>query len=238
MGSYLQNRSQLELAARSFRVAMEHGQINLETWHLADIDEMAASCLSLTLQLQKKDDEAVQVLETVLSGDNRSPRLCRQLLNLYAKHAREQEALALVERLPMGREQQGPMREAVRGAVRSAKQDWTAALGYLQSAYVAGCHDPFCLRWLAVTLLSNGEIAAALPVLQHWRQVEPGNAELAMYLKAIADRMQAAAKEEAPTEPARQVRFDVPASMANFNLPTSHSAPQATPSSEQGKPRS
>ena len=75
----------------------------------------------------------------------------------------------------------------------AAVHNWTPALGYLQGAYVAGCRDLLCLRWLAVTLLSNGQTEAAEPVLQDWRQLEPANPELLRYLDALRQHRQAAA---------------------------------------------
>jgi hypothetical protein len=65
------------------------------------------------------------------------------------------------------------------------QQNWLAALGHLQAAYLSGCQDQFCLRWLAVTLLSNGQSAAAQPILQAWIAVEPNNAEAQRFLAAF-----------------------------------------------------
>jgi tetratricopeptide (TPR) repeat protein len=50
MGGYLQKRQQLELAGRAFDLAIKHGQINVETWHLCEILEIASVCLSVVLQ--------------------------------------------------------------------------------------------------------------------------------------------------------------------------------------------
>ena len=47
MGGYLQKRQQLELAGRAFDLAIKHGQINVETWHLCEILEIASVCLSV-----------------------------------------------------------------------------------------------------------------------------------------------------------------------------------------------
>jgi tetratricopeptide (TPR) repeat protein len=223
MGSYLQARNQLGLAARSFRVAMEHGQTNLQTWHPADLNEMAVVCLGLTLQLLAKDDEARQVFEAALPRYERSARIRRHLINLHVKHNRQPEALALVDRMSLSGDLHEAFRQAVLGACRASKKDWTAALGHLQSAYVAGCHDPFCLRWLSVTLLSNGQIAAATPVLEHWQQLEPANAELVAYLKAIADRSTTAtAQGPSASREGRQLRIDAPARPIDLSLPDSH----------------
>lgn len=207
MGSYLQNRQQLALAARSFRMAMEHGQVNLETWHLSEIDEMASICLGLTLQLLGQDEEARQAFVEGLQQHPRSQRLHRHLINLHIRHGRQTDALALVEQMPVELALREPLRQVVLGAFRARGQEWTAALAYLQGAYLAGCADPLCLRWLAVTLLSNGQVDAAVPVLRHWQQVEPANAELASYLKAVAERPTLRFPTGEPGT-ARQFRFD------------------------------
>jgi len=224
IGSYLQARNQLDLAARSFRLAMEHGQVNLETWHLADIDQMAVTCLGLTLQLQGKDDEARLVFEEALSRHSRSTRILRHLINVCVKLDREPDALALVDRIPRSNDFREAFRQAVLGACRASKKDWTPALAYLQSAYAAGCDDPFCLRWLSVTLLSNGQVAAAMPVLEHWRLREPANSELAAYLKAIADDQES-----------RRLRFDTPSVPSDSPAAASHSAPKGRRGAKRGK---
>ena len=100
------------------------------------------------------------------------------------KLGRTEEALELVNPLVTER-QSDPWRNAVLGACKAAAKDWLQALGYLQSAYVGGCHDPFCLRWLVVTLISNGQMEAARPVLNEWLQREPTSAEAHAYLERM-----------------------------------------------------
>jgi hypothetical protein len=106
----------------------------------------------------------------------------------------------------------------VLGACKAARREWTAALGYLQAAYLGGFVDPFCLRWLAFTLLSNGQIEAAKPVLRQWEQLQPENVEVRAYLAALAKREsgQEAAPEARPerTDPqGRRLRVDLPPSV-------------------------
>jgi tetratricopeptide (TPR) repeat protein len=192
LGSYLQTQNRLDLAARAFDAAVRFGQVNPETWHLRDVGEVAAACLSLNLQLLQRDDDARATLEEALGRHPDSIRLRRHLMDLHVKHGRTPEALRVAERLPMAAEDREPLRNAVRGACMAARQEWLSALGYLQSAYVAGCGDPLCLRWLSVALLSNGQKAAALPVLHLWRQREPGNREVQAYLAAIEPKASAA----------------------------------------------
>jgi tetratricopeptide (TPR) repeat protein len=184
-GSYLQGQGQFDLAARAFQTAVKHGRVDPRTWHLCEIGEMAAVFLSLTLQVQGRDDEARRALREALARHQGSVRLRRHVLDLEIKHGRTDEALRLAEAIPIDCQRREPLRNAIRGACRAAAQEWLAALGLLQSAYVAGCRDPLCLRWLAVTLLSNGQVEAAKPVLNEWLQREPNSAEARTYLEAI-----------------------------------------------------
>jgi tetratricopeptide (TPR) repeat protein len=208
MGNYLQQQGQFALAERSFQTALGHGHVELEVWHVVELTELAAVSLSLTLQLREKDAEAQQVLEAALDHNPGSTRLLRHLLELHVKHGRCHQALDFADRLSFPPEQREPMRNAVRGACHVAAAEWTAALGYLQSAYAAGCRDAFCLRWLAVTLLSSAQIDAAKPVLEQWQRMEPNSAELQTYLAVI---------ERAEAEPA-----GLATSQAETTLPATH----------------
>lgn len=185
MGTYLQAQDQWELAARAFRIAMQYGQVDVETWHLREVAEVAAACLAITLQLSGRDDEALSVLEEGLYRHPDSSRLCRHLVDLHIKHAREDEAVRAAEGLFAVSVHRRVLRDAVRGACRAARKEWLPALGFLQSAYALGCRDPICLRWLAVTLLANGQGDAAGPVLREWQTREPNNAEVRAYLEAL-----------------------------------------------------
>ncbi len=200
MGNYLQAKGKLDLAARSFDTAVKYGQVDLGTWHLTELAEVAADCLSLTLQAQEQDDEARQVLEEALGRHEDSIRLQRRLIDLHVKHGRCEAAIDRADRMAAPPEGREPLHNALRGACKGADEDWTPALAYLQSAYVAGCSDPICLRWLAVTLLSNAQIEAAEPVLLDWQKVEPANIELQAYLAAL--KQQKAAASQPATEPA------------------------------------
>ncbi|MHC4177407.1 MAG: tetratricopeptide repeat-containing glycosyltransferase family 2 protein [Planctomycetota bacterium] len=200
MGNYLQARNRTDLAVRSFEAAVKHGQVDLEVWHLAELPEVAADYLNLSLQIQGEDDRAREVLEEALQRTPDSTRLRRRLLELHVKHGRSDEALDLADRLPIEAEGREPLRDTIRGACKAAEQDWTAALGYLQSAYVAGCRDPLCLRWLSVTLLSGGQVEAARPVLAEWNKLEPTNAEVRAYLSALEQPPESAPQEKQPSE--------------------------------------
>ena len=230
MGSYLQAQNRLDLAARAFETAVKHGQIAPETWHLREITEMAAACLNLTLQIQAKDDEARRVLEETLDRYPASVRIRRHLVNLHVKQGREEEAVRVADAMPGDPQHREPWRNAIRGATKAVRQDWTPALGYLQSAYAAGCCDPFCLRWLSVTLLSNGQIEAAEPILHQWLQLEPANREARMYLDAVQE--QGRAKDAAAEQDrSRQIRID-PASTVPGAISTQVPGMSSTPSAE------
>jgi len=208
MGNYLQAENRLELAARSFEIAWRHGQVALEPWHRRDLGELSAMCLSLTLQLLGRDDRARQVLEEALGRDVSSSRLRWRLIELLAKERREEEALRVGELLPVGNEFRPALKKAIRGACKAAAGQWTQALGYLQTAYLLGFRDAFCLRWLAITLMCGGQPAAAEPVLREWQRAEPNNGEVQKYLAAVTT--QARAAEGQPTSDAadRRLRVD------------------------------
>ncbi|MCX7428082.1 MAG: glycosyltransferase [Planctomycetia bacterium] len=208
MGNYLQARGTLDLAARSFRVAVDHGQVNLEVWHLAELAEVAIVCLSLVLQLQGKDDEAAELLNQAIERFGHSVRTRRHAMDLHVKHGRADEADRLARKLPVEPGQRVPLRAAVRGACLAAVKDWLPALGYLQSAYVAGCQDTLCLRWLAITLLSNGQPDAAEGVLRQWHEREPHNPEAKAYLEAIFRQPADSDSHATPSETSRFLRID------------------------------
>lgn len=212
MGTYLQDRNRLDLAARAFQTAINHGRVDVETWHLREMPELAAACLNLVLQLQGKDDEARRVLEEALHRWQDSARLQRHLIDLHVKHGRKDKAMQLADEMPWDCQQRDSWRNAIRGACHAAKQEWLAALGFLQSAYVAGCRDPFCLRWLSVTLLANGQTEAAEPVLYEWLRMEPNNGEARKYLAASGDPEKAGdasrSQPAAEADASRRLRID------------------------------
>lgn len=193
MGSYLQRRGRLELAARAFQAAAACGQVNVEAWHLREIAQVATACLALVLELQGKDDEARRVLVEGLAGRPGSERLRRRLLNLHVKHARMEEALRLADQLVEEPDRREALRHAVRGACHAAGWDWATALGHLESARAAGCDDPLCFRWLALGLLTGGRDEAARSVIRQWLRRDPHDAEARKYLAAAG---------ESPPEPA------------------------------------
>lgn len=188
MGSYLLAQGRLDLAARSYEIAAIHGQIDPSTWHLADIGEVATTCLSLTYQLLNRPDNAIGVLRKALLNQPESIRLRRQLLDLLVKNARRDEAMAELDQLLKDIPNREVLRSAVRGALLAAEKEYQAAEPYLRTAFSAGCRDSICLRWLVVTYLSTGQIHAAEPILAEWRAIDPQNAEMRSYSKTISER--------------------------------------------------
>jgi tetratricopeptide (TPR) repeat protein len=185
MGGYLQAQGRLDLASRSYQMAVEHGTVDVQTWHLTNLADLATICLSMAYELQDRADEARRCVESGLALRAKSERLRRRLIELHVKHNRRQEAISQLEYLPGPISQRDPLRNAIRGACMGAQQQWTAALPYLQTAYAAGCRDPFCLRWLAIGLMNTGEMQTAEAVLGQWRAVSPGNPEPAQLLLAL-----------------------------------------------------
>jgi len=212
MGSYLQSQNRLDLAARAFETAVKYGTVDPRTWHLCEVAEMAAAFLGLTLQMQGKDDEARRVFEKALARFVRSVRIRRHLVNLCIKQGRTDDAIRAADGIALDRQQREPLHNAIRGACKAAAKDWLAALGLLQGAYLAGCREPLCLRWLAVTLLSNGQARAAEPILHEWLQLEPDNAEVQTYLKAFgqerAEDAPSPTRSPVASEPSRRIRID------------------------------
>jgi hypothetical protein len=106
-------------------------------------------------------------------------------MDLHIKHDRRQDALAEADRLASDSSQREALRTAVRGACLAAKQNWSSALAYLQTAYEADCRDPLCLRWLSMTLVSAGDTTAAAPVIDQWLRLEPRSIEAQKYREAV-----------------------------------------------------
>ena len=222
MGGYLQIQGRLDLAERSFDTAVKYGQVDLATWHLSEIAEMAAVCLGLSRQLLGKNTEALEVLKEAIDRYPESDRVARCLLDLFIKLGRTDEAVGLAGSMP-GAVNAESFVDAVRGACKAAGQEWLEALGYLQSAYTAGCRDPLCLRWLTVTYLSNGQTEAGETVLEEWLQAEPTNAEAQAYAAAITEK--SLAKDLAPLDTGvqsgekRNIRVDGAMSVHNVDMP-------------------
>jgi tetratricopeptide (TPR) repeat protein len=211
LGGYMQARHRLDLSAQAFRTAAQSGRINPETWHLVEIRQIAAVCLSVSLELQDRLDEARHSLEDALELFADSMRIRWRLIDLCVRQSLLERALELIDALPLGDELDEAPRNAVRGACAAARADWAPALAYLQSAYAAGFMDPFCLRWLAVALLVNGQIESARPIVAQWLRSEPDSVEAKKYQEAIEGRSQSKLPGPSSSDSDRHLRIDPPA---------------------------
>ena len=239
MGSYLQMQGRIDLALRAYQAAAENGQVDPQTWHLGDINDVATVCRCLCLQLLNQDDTARQVLVQALAREGSAPRLRRQLIELYVKHDLRQEALEQINLMPAETVQREPLRTAVRGACLAAKQNWAAAVGYLRAAHAGGCRDPLCLRWLAVSLIALGEFQEAEPILAEWHEEEPKHPDVAKYVEIIAQRRSGTGPTPPPSLP--PLPASLPASSADLQYridPSRHGAPAPPNAPTAGKPAS
>jgi glycosyltransferase involved in cell wall biosynthesis len=227
MGSYLQNKNRLDLASRSFEIAVKFGQVELSVWHLREVVEVATSCWCMILQLQGRTREACEALEESLAHHPQSGRLLRHGVELYIKMDEPEKAIRLMEKLASPLDNLAAQADAVRGACRAAKCDWLAALGYLQGAYLGGCQSAFCLRWLTVTLLGGGAIDEARSVLDQWRLLEPDHPEMLMYLDATAGTIKPV---ESGISPKTADRGDKPHS---YRVDSGRTAPHGLPNLPQ-----
>lgn len=186
MGGYLQARQRLDLATRCFELAARFGQIDVETWHPCDLGQSAVMCLGAALQLQGQSDEAMVVLNEALAAHPDWMRVRRGLLELLVRRGPSLEALRVAERLPVEARQREPLRNAIRGACRAARQQWAEALDFLERAWQAGCHDPICLRALVQARFATGKTEGLDCLLAQWEAAEPESAEVQAYRQALS----------------------------------------------------
>jgi tetratricopeptide (TPR) repeat protein len=100
LGNYMLVRERLDLAIRAFDAAVRFGRITPTVWHLREVREIAAVCLSMALQARQRNDEACEVLETALAASPDSLRLANQLYAVYCRQGKQGEAAALAGGLP------------------------------------------------------------------------------------------------------------------------------------------
>ncbi|MCH8924209.1 MAG: glycosyltransferase [Planctomycetes bacterium] len=218
MGNYLQGQQRPDLAIKAYKTAVQFGQVNPETWHLCNIGEVAAVCLSATYQMLENHEAARRTLEEALARNESSIRMRRQLIDLHVAHNRRKEALDEVDRLGDEVPQRDSLRSAVRGACLASQKSWVMALAHLKTAHAAGCRDSLCLRWLAMSLLATGELDALGPILAEWRQADPHSVEALRYQEAM-ESMQAGEGTSPAAAPARHLRMDTGASGAHADVP-------------------
>jgi Flp pilus assembly protein TadD len=188
MGSYMLRSGRLDLAARSYEMAVSHGKVDPSLWHLADLADVVVTCWCLVLQLQGDAKGAETVLEHAVAERPDSSRLRRQLIEFCVKAGRERDALAQCELLPDDFRWREEMPLVVRGAMLVAAKNAVDGLAPLQMAFQAGCRDVLCLRWLAAANLSLAKLAELDLVLAAWERHEPGNLEIAAFRKAAQQR--------------------------------------------------
>ena len=185
MGNYLQQQQRIDLAARSYQTAVQYGQINFGTWHLTNIVDIATTCLSVSLELQDKQEEAFALLENTLLERPHSDRIRYQLIDLHVRHGRRKEAIEQAARLSAEWPHREAFTNAVRGACLAGEENWSGAIAYLQTAFDAGCCDVLCLRWLSLTYAALEQFDAAQEVLEQWRAVEPDSREIPKIITRI-----------------------------------------------------
>ncbi|RMF92333.1 MAG: tetratricopeptide repeat protein, partial [Planctomycetota bacterium] len=88
MGKYLQNADRIDLAVRSYELAVTYGQVDLETWHLQEIAELASVCWALALQLSGEHDKAEAVYRDALERFPNSQRVRRRAAEHFIKQGR------------------------------------------------------------------------------------------------------------------------------------------------------
>jgi tetratricopeptide (TPR) repeat protein len=212
MGSYLLRAQRLDLAARTYEMAVTQGKVDPAIWHLADLADVAATCWSLVLQLLGDKCQAETVLQNALAERPDSLRLRRQLIELYVKTGRERDAVAQCKLLPADMPYRNEMPAVVRGAALAANKKSAAALAPLRGAYQAGCRDPLCLRWLAAAHLAVGNLTDVELVATEWERHEPGNLEIAAFRQAAADQGRIGPQSRRVDGPARPgLPLDIPA---------------------------
>ena len=210
IGGYLQSKDHVELASRAYQLSAQHGQINLEIWHLDGLQEIAHNCFALTLQALGREDEAVQFLQQQLAAQPQSHRLRRQLVELHVRHARHDEALTAINAMPRGASNRDPLRSAVRGACLAAEGNWLSAKTYLETAHRAGCREPLCLRWLTQTYLSLGQNDDAAATLEQWAAADPLSPELRQTRQALQQQPAAGPKREIRVDGTAAVKIGPP----------------------------
>jgi tetratricopeptide (TPR) repeat protein len=173
IGGYLQSKQMLDLAARAYQLAAEHGQTRLEIWHLDGLQEIAVSCYAATLLLLNRENDAVELLTQRLDQQPDASRLRRQLLELHVKHQRREEALSLIGGMPPSVVNREALRNAVRGACLVLGGNVLAGKTYLESAYKSGCREPLCLKYLTEVYLAEANVVGATGAVEQWLRVDP-----------------------------------------------------------------
>ena len=217
MGHYLHRQQRIDLATRAYQTAVRHGKIHPVSWHLAEIAAFATVCLSVSLELEDRPDEAREVLEDALIEQPTSFRIRHQLVDLHVRHGRRKEAIDHVGRLPGDWPHRDALANAVRGACLASTQNWTNAAAYLQTAFDAGCRDVLCLRWLLLTHAALEHFDAAQEILELWRLQEPENPEVQKLTASLLTRKFSQTAQAVATSPGAATPPHFPVSGAQKN---------------------
>lgn len=178
MGNYLLGEERLDLAARSYELAVRHGQVDPATWHLTELADVAATCLSLVHQLQGNTGKAIEVLREGLVERPQSARLRRQIIELYIKSGQGRDAIDECKRLPFDTPYRSQLSSVARGAALTAAGQPTEGIALLAAAYESGCRDTLCLRWLATAYTTVKQWDQFESIVADWEQIEPENPEI------------------------------------------------------------
>ncbi|MDR0336917.1 MAG: hypothetical protein LBI18_07490 [Planctomycetaceae bacterium] len=184
MGSHLQQQGKLDLAVRTFEMALRYGQTTLDIWHRLRIREMAVVSLALIHRLRGNGREAIQVLESNLELIVDRVEFNRHLLDLYIAELQESKGYEFAATI-WGGTDLDLIREVISGACRASAGNWDKAIIPLELAYLDGCRDILCLRWYSLTLLSLMRFGEAKVILEEWNQREPENKEAEAFLVAV-----------------------------------------------------
>ena len=188
MGHYLHQQQRIDLATRAYQTAVRHGKIHSLSWHLTEIAELATVCLSISLELESRAEEARGVLEEALVAQPTSSRLRHQLIDLHVRYGRRKEAIEQVGRFPTDWPHRDALANAVRGACLAGEQNWSNAAAYLQTSFDAGCRDVLCLRWLTLTHAALEHFDIAQATLDLWRTKEPQSPEIEKLTASLLTR--------------------------------------------------
>ncbi len=210
VGSYLLRADRLDLAARSYELALSHGQIDPSTWHLPDLIDIGAACLSLIHQVSGNADQAEKVLGEALATRPQSLRLQIQQIELYIKQQREEEALEACDQLPSDLPNRDQIRESVQGALLFVAGKRVEAIRLLASVFSAGGRNTLCLRYLTSAYLTEENWKEAEMVLAEWELLERANLEMSTFQKALAERRESGTTSE---EDGPKHRVDEPGNM-------------------------
>ena len=180
MGVHMQKIGRLDLAVKTFEMAIKHGQTSLDVWHRVHIREQAVLNLGLVHRLQGNGREAMRVMESNLDVVADQMAFGRHLLDLYIVEIQEYKAHEFAATL-WGDKELDQIREVLTGACRAAAGAWNAAAIPLESAYLGGCRDVLCLRWYALTLLALARFPEAIRILEEWLTADPTNSEASAF---------------------------------------------------------